>query len=390
MLLKKILNSLFLSLPLISVVSLTSCKKETETKLLKINMLAPYILGEFNNETDFKLELEKRLNNEIQQLGSDFKVQINFKGDDDSYETNSIDILKGNVDFAFISSGYLINNKDRIKKNNLKVGIQTLSKQFKGDIEYDFKNKDNQINQYQDGINDDLRKIAQKENELFHLYPRSTWEEKNKWNGSIYTEFYTNKNVPYQRGVMVILGSEEERNLIKKAWEDKNLEEFLKYGLVVGKPSSGSKYILPEALFKKHFGNKFISFADLITKGLIKQGEFKQMNTPNYIDSRIFFDNEGSYSYTKYKPNSDRYELSSERSNQKIEYFITTEVLPYNVGLFSNRIPDRIIRIFGLAMQNLRKNNQDIWGSQHGFNDYRYIQNQETEFWDVINKTLGK
>ncbi|UWV78769.1 hypothetical protein NWE59_01505 [Mycoplasmopsis felis] len=34
---------------------------------------------------------------------------------------------------------------------------------------------------------------------------------------------------------MVILGSEEERNLIKKAWEDKNLEEFLKYGLVVGK-----------------------------------------------------------------------------------------------------------------------------------------------------------
>ncbi|MCU9938384.1 hypothetical protein NWQ34_01580 [Mycoplasmopsis felis] len=118
MLLKKILNSLFLSLPLISVVSLTSCKKETETKLLKINMLAPYIFGEFNNETDFKLELEKRLNNEIQQLGSDFKVQINFKGDDDSYETNSIDILKGNVDFAFISSGYLINNKDRIKKNN--------------------------------------------------------------------------------------------------------------------------------------------------------------------------------------------------------------------------------------------------------------------------------
>ncbi|SYV96854.1 High affinity transport system protein p37 precursor, partial [Mycoplasmopsis edwardii] len=38
----------------------------------------------------------------------------------------------------------------------------------------------------------------------------------------------------------------------------------MSYGIGIGSSSSGSKYLLPQALMKKHFGDKFTSFLNLV------------------------------------------------------------------------------------------------------------------------------
>ncbi|TDV24173.1 phosphonate transport system substrate-binding protein [Mycoplasmopsis mustelae] len=391
---KKLLTTSIISVTALSFAITVSCAQQNRNRnIIKLNLTSPYDLSP-NEISNLKVDFENKLNTQLVTQGSKLKVKINFKSTDD-YVINADEIKKDVADVAFVSAGSLLTKKTDILNAGLKIKLQTLTKQFNGDIEYDFNSQQSKGG-YSDGSeNDDLRKIAKAENDLFHRIPRDKWDDTtagNKWNGSIYEAFYNESLVPYQRGAIILVGTDQQITEIKDAWDKKDLKKFIKFGIVFGDTDSGSKYILPEALLKKHFGSEFTSLAKLATSNNYKnsfvKGKLKQMNEPNFSNKHIFFDNEGSYAYTKFKANKDAFEVK--RKNEKIEIFSVTDVLPYNVGLFNSNLSDESIKQLSNALIALSTKKNDPWGPKVGFNSYRIIQNAETEFWRVIKNTIGK
>ncbi|MGZ9761862.1 ABC transporter thiamine pyrophosphate-binding lipoprotein p37/Cypl [Mycoplasma sp. 394] len=369
-------------------------KQENQSVKLSLGTPEQYALGNLTLD-QYKSKLENSLNDELKALKSNVKVEVIFRGQED-YKATFDDLTKGTSDFAFISAGYLQSNKAKVGELGFKLGIQTLTRQFNGDITYDFTTKAH--GHYTDGLDDDdLRKIAKNEDTLFHAKPRSQWDDKNNgynWDGQIYQSLYNAKTdlVPYQRGSIVLIGTDDIRSKIKQAWNSKNWNEFIKYGIVTGKNTSGGKYLLQQALLKKHFGASFKPLATVASEtpdNILIGGKIKEMNNPNEAKKHIFFDDETSWAWTKYKPH-DAYEINqSTRPNEKLEEFIVTEVLPYNVGVFGPYVSSDAINQVTAAFVNLYKNDKDIFGPTVGFNGYRKIDNPDVEFWPIVDNILG-
>ncbi|QKT05548.1 ABC transporter thiamine pyrophosphate-binding lipoprotein p37/Cypl [Mycoplasma sp. OR1901] len=391
----KFLNKIFfggLAFTSIPLVALSCSNKDKENlKEVKLSIYTGEAQGNLTDEEYNKILSQYKsqynqfisdLNEELKLINPELKLDINIKGEE-TYENQIQSIQKNETDIVFLSSASIYEKKeDLLKRSGGKLFLQTYTRKFKGQESND--------QSYVDGsTNDPLRKIALNEYELYKNKSNYT----GSWNGAIYQDLYQDSNnlTPFQRGMIIIVADENTKNEIVKAWEDKDYDKFISYGIGIGSQSSGSKYILPQALFKKHFGPKYKSFLNLQQdpkmQSYIKKVKFKEKDTNK--DIHIFLDNEGSYAYTKESKLAKYYE-SNERPNEKIHFLTVTDVFPYNVGLKSKRISDKDANDISQALINLSKKGKDIFGSSNGFNGYKLIENAETEFWDIIEKSLGK
>ncbi|WP_322961894.1 ABC transporter thiamine pyrophosphate-binding lipoprotein p37/Cypl [Mycoplasmopsis cynos] len=380
---KKLLFSSALLAPLI----IASCSFSQGSEAKIVNIKLGNSLKDKNKQQEFEAEVNKLL----KQRGSKFSVKFSFDGDTDAYQTNKDDILKGSQDLVFVSAGQVYANKKDIELSKIDLGIQTKTKAFKGSLNH---NMDKYINGREE---DPLRVLANEQEKLFKKFPRSEWNDKNEFSNGVYKAFYNDELTPYQRGLIVIVANENDTNGIIKAWNEKNLNEFINYGLGIGKKDSGSKYLLPEALLKKQFADKFTSLLELSTnknyQDKIKETKWSKMNDESFKDIKIFFDNEGVYAYSKFKPGKfDPYTInSSKRSGQKITFLTVTDVLPYNIGLYNSaKITKEEIKKLAEVFESLAKNGKDPWGPLNGFNGYGYIEDPKNEFWDVVKQSLNK
>ncbi|MBN4089324.1 ABC transporter thiamine pyrophosphate-binding lipoprotein p37/Cypl [Mycoplasma enhydrae] len=294
---------------------------------------------------------------------------------------DSISLLKkGSTNIAIVTTPLFIQQRDR----NIVPIIQTMTRAFKFDL--------NINDLYSDGTNADrLRIIAKNAQDLFAKKPYKEWTNDGyKWNGSIYEYFYDTKNVEYYRGLIMIQGTGKQRKKIKEAWENKDWNSFRNFGIVTGKETSGSKYILQEALFKKHFNKKDNSFQSFAID--------KKNNSEKYTTGRprdigkgslkkyhIVFDELGSFGYTHNKKNNDKY--SPEDKDSKIEFLTVTEPLKYNVIAVSKKsFFDNEITILKNAIIDVWKHKKDNYGPLVGFNEYKAIEDIQKEVIDPYEK----
>ncbi|QCZ36702.1 ABC transporter thiamine pyrophosphate-binding lipoprotein p37/Cypl [Mycoplasma nasistruthionis] len=368
--------------------------QEEQEKTYKLFLTTP----EWGDVENIKTTLQQQLNNKLVELKSKAKVEIKFTNDTD-YATLKENLNKQEADFAFISSGSIYdgrNQKQDLDKLNLK--LQSLTRKLKGS-DPEAKYQEN---------NNPLFASASNQETYFKAIPWSEqWNDKangNGWNGAIYTNFYEMNNyVPYQRGLIAIVANEQMTQDIIQAWNNKDLASFIKFGIGIGKSDSGSKYLLPQALFKKHFnkaGQEFLSFDEIRTntkkypQATLKQAKFTESQLEKNNDLHIFFANEGEYTWTKFK-DSKQYAFAVNNSNpgrtgQKITFLTVTDVLPYNIGVFSKNVSDKHANDISEALIKLASENKDPWGPSVGFNSYKIINDSKTEFWDVVKNTLGE
>ncbi|WAM08759.1 p37/Cypl family ABC transporter substrate-binding protein [Mycoplasmopsis cynos] len=214
---KKLLFSCALLAPLI--VASRSFSQGSEAKIVNIK------LGNSLKDKNKQQEFEAEVNKLLKQRGSKFSVKFSFDGDTDAYQTNKDDILKGSQDLVFVSAGQVYANKKDIELSKIDLGIQTKTKAFKGSLNH---NMDKYINGREE---DPLRVLANEQEKLFKKFPRSEWNDKNEFSNGVYKAFYNDELTPYQRGLIVIVANENDTNGIIKAWNEKNLNEFINYGL---------------------------------------------------------------------------------------------------------------------------------------------------------------
>ncbi|WP_426461130.1 ABC transporter thiamine pyrophosphate-binding lipoprotein p37/Cypl [Mycoplasma hafezii] len=355
-----------------------SCNDTNSKTEYILQLQAPY-----GNPEQIKQELTQYLNNFLAQKGSNKTVKINFvDGDDYSQVKDSLD--KNEIDFGMVSSGSIAQYKTDVQNKKLHIVMQTLTKQFEGEQANAWYKNDQGI---------ELQNIATKEQELYDKYPRNQWNNENNplgWNGSIYQAFYNDNLVNHQRGLFVIVATPTITEQIRKAWNEKDLKKFISFGLGVGSIKSGSKYLLPQALMQKQFGEQFKSFRDLTAKypNNISNTEIKKLNDVKTENIHIFMANEGFYAYSKVKE-PDKYTPTGYREGQKLSFLTLTDPLPYNVGIASDKMDLADAKIIVDAFSKLAQENKDPWGPLHGFNGYKYIDNVDTEFWQKVYEALN-
>ncbi|MEA4134694.1 PhnD/SsuA/transferrin family substrate-binding protein [Mycoplasma sp. 2704] len=363
-------------------------REDEKVTTYTLSLIKPYGI---ENADTYKTELNNLFNSEIQKIDKSIKLNIKLV-EDDSYNVAKDELLKGETDLAFINSGTLLSKKDEFISENLSVALQTLTKQFKGDIKDATYSKDSGAS---------LMTIAASENMYFKQKDWGNgWNQpEGEWAESYYPRFYSDELVPYQRGLIAIVATRTMADEIIKAWKTKDLEKFVSYGIGIGKSSSGSKYLLPEALFAKNFNTEtnkpFVSLDQLrVTySDKIKQAKLTEASTQAHANIHIFFDNEGSYSYTKYKDSKKfSYKVNpevrpGEGDQQQDIYFLTvTDPLPYNVGVYSSRVSDKAKKAINSVFKSLSEQNKDIWGPKNGFYGYKSIDNEQTEYWNKLSE----
>lgn len=357
---KKITLTLFSAASILSLLSLSSScdKKISNAEVMNISLISPWMEDEDKPEK-IRLELENKLQ-EI--IGEKVKIKVTYASDD--YLVNLQNISKGVIDLTFISHSSYENyiNQDKTKANKIKPLIQTLTKSFK---------YDNEKFSYVDGTkNDKIITNAKLQSNLFNQEKYSEWNY--PWNGSIYELFYDDKLVDFQRGIIWISGTDEVRNEIVNAWNNKDWNKFRSFGIVHGSADSGSKYLLPEKLLKQHFNlknNSFVSLAYEITNysNYFLNGKTKDMLKNNSF--HICFDNEGSYSWTK--NTIDNISKYTPMENEKMEILALTDPLQYNIAVVNNKkVNEEIQEIITNAFIQLYSSNNDNWGPTVGFYGY--------------------
>ncbi|MHA3838642.1 ABC transporter thiamine pyrophosphate-binding lipoprotein p37/Cypl [Mycoplasma sp. VS1572C] len=372
--------------------------ESNNTKEIKMDLIIPYaISGNQSKINELQAKVESTMNKALKDKGAKFEVKINMVNSD-HYDDVAARIAKGTTDLGFLSTGSLYNQNDYVDKFGPNV-IQTYQSKYKGEIKgARFNNSSNQ-----------LQEIAKNEQAVFDKIPWSAqWNDAttgNGWNGSSYTNFYQNylsteinDVVSYQRGLIAVVADDETTTKIKQAWESKNLNEFLSYGLGIGKPSSGSKYQLPEALMKKQFNTaekqQFKSLADIKSKeeynDKITKVSLTKASDEKYKNIHIFFDNEASYSYTtEYNDKAKYYYAVNEkvRPNEKITFLTVTEPLPYNIGVTSKKVTKEQLYMISQVLNSL-VNNDELYGRNVGFVAYSVEDMQSVE--NEIKQTLGE
>ncbi|MGC7160928.1 ABC transporter thiamine pyrophosphate-binding lipoprotein p37/Cypl [Metamycoplasma hominis] len=335
---------------------------------LKFSINKPW--GEASNKDNFFYEVINKIN----ENKKGYKVNnatLHYLDDNVDFIK---ELQKGTADIACLTPTVYNLEKD---KSNIHPFLQTMTRAFVFDQDFNA--------QYSNGLDDDpLRKIAQSAFDLFNKKPFENWDDKEyKWNGSIYESFYANKDklVDYYRGLVAVWGTQEELKAIKEAWNKKDWKTFRNFGIMHGSSSSGSKYLLQEALFKKHFnlkGNEFKSFLEDKQGNEVKyiKGKIKNIGKGAFSKYHIVFDDLGSFAYTHSK-GSAIYKLDDK--NSKIEFLTVTEPLKYNIFATSSNIPKELREIIANAMVEVWKEGKDTYGPTVGFNGYKIINDPMKE-----------
>ncbi|WP_330463443.1 ABC transporter thiamine pyrophosphate-binding lipoprotein p37/Cypl [Metamycoplasma gateae] len=313
------------------------------------------------------------------------KVEMDIKYIAENNDLVSV-LKKGTSNIGVITTPLYVLQENQ--NSNILPIIQTLTRAFKFDKNFNDK--------YSNGMEDDkLRQIAKNAQELFEAKPYTQWtNDEYKWNGNIYEHFYANENelVEHYRGLIMIHGTENERNAIKKAWDEKDWNSFRNFGLITGKQTSGSKYILQEQLFRKHFnleGNKFTSFAEDKLQNADKYTIDKARNIGkgSLKKFHIVFDELASFAYTNNKKGNL---YTPEDNDSKIEFLTATEPLKYNIIAVDKRaFNDQEINDLKNIIINVWREKQDDYGPTVGFNGYKTINDHVEEVINPYNEIFN-
>ncbi|WKX02667.1 ABC transporter thiamine pyrophosphate-binding lipoprotein p37/Cypl [Candidatus Mycoplasma mahonii] len=341
-------------------------KSASWDKEVQIQVKTPWSTVDIDTYSD-NIEREfNRLKNNDQFLKSkpDINVIVNKETSDDKILVQNVEAKK--FDFA-ISSISSVNNA---KKSLISPKLQTLTNAFKFD---------KTLTYYKDGNEngDELKKIAEAQNTLFHETLHKNLEnDDSKWTGSIYRKFYDfSTKVNFYRGMIWIAGADEEVNAIKDAWRDKDWAGFKSFGILHGNKKSGGKFILQEKLLKKHFGkNAFTTLAEEITNF---PNNFREAGSKTMIETiteyKIAFDYEGSFAWTK---NQDRdSNILTYYDAQNMQVLVVTEPLKYDIGYYRNDFDLLQANLLTKAIINLteKSTSEDIYGPTIGYNGYEKI-----------------
>ncbi|AZG68652.1 ABC transporter thiamine pyrophosphate-binding lipoprotein p37/Cypl [Mycoplasma struthionis] len=370
---KKSLKLFLFTLPLISPIISISCQNNNqEIKTLKDIRFAVNDPWFGSRSEGFFKNITKRFN---EKTNSNATYNVNFQQANADLASN---ILKGSSDVAVLTSG-LYNASNNASE--LIPIVQTMTRALSFDLD--------SSKRYSDGSdNDELVKIAKKAEALFLEKPYSEWnDEEYKWNGSLYQKFYApaDTSVDFYRGLVMIQGTNEELTKIKEAWKNKDWNTFRNFGIVLGDKDSSSKYILPQALFKKHFnkkGNEFSGFeVDKIEhSNKYNTGNIKDIGKGSLADFHIVFDDLGSFGYThNIKGNEKLNYYKPDNSNAKIEFLTVTDPLKYNVFVTSKRMSKDLRDALANSIIETWKANEDDYGFKVGFNGYKIINDYQTE-----------
>ncbi|EFF41838.1 ABC transporter thiamine pyrophosphate-binding lipoprotein p37/Cypl [Mycoplasmopsis alligatoris] len=240
---------------------------------------------------------------------------------------------------------------------------------------------------YNDGsINDPLRKMAKHENELQFSAPYGefkNWKDTKEtygFDGSKYAVFYNlDRTTLYYRGSILIAGNEAQRNAITKAWEEKNWEEFSKYGIIYKKKTSGGKFKYQVSLIAKHFSNKFKNENEVVkwleapeNSKFVLSGKDATIIGQEQGDKRTFniaFDDEGAFNWTPKSWGANNYVPTN--SDSVVRVLSVTNPAPYDAILARVGLAKEQVNLLSqaLAMINPKENTLGIYTGYNYFGD---------------------
>lgn len=361
---------LFTLLPIASAFTFVSagCNGNAEeSKLIKIYM--PSDGMEYTNDVQQK-EMLDIINSKLKK----YNIQAEFQkaGGDDKVTLN--DVLTNDNVIAFPAvSKYYLDNANYLDSTN--VFMRTLTNAFKNNLS---------SAGYSEGEDNYLIKQAKNQNEIFNSHNGyANWPSKDYINSTYEWCYEPNKTVGWQRGSIWIMGTDEELAKIKEAWNTRNYEEFRKFGIIMGKEDSGSKYLLPQALFRKQFNKYFAnsSFSEELNNAQLSSYYTKSLKAKDMGKQKsykIAFDNEMAFAYTK--SDGKKYVVNQkENPGAKLEILTVTDAIPYNIGVASKNIKQDILNAILDGFKETVKLNKNFVGVANGFNDYAAVTNVNDE-----------
>ncbi|AWX42951.1 High affinity transport system protein p37 precursor [Metamycoplasma cloacale] len=350
--------------PMVSITPLTiACNDTKEHKVLNFAVIQPWY---GDNDISFFNKIEEEYNKLKTDDMQDIKFNISFNAE-------NIDLLasirKGSADLAIVTSA-LYDDLPEIEKQTIKPFMQTQTTAFKFDKE---------------GMTD--KEIINTTESLFNAKPFVEWNDSEyQWDGNKYNFFYDNEGLSdFYRGAIWIWGNPETLGKLKEAWDNKDYDQFINYGIQTGKESSASKYLEQEKLFVKHFnktGNEFKSFAfDKIRRSdKYKVGNAKELSEGPNMNYHIVFDELGSFAYThNYKKLNDgsiqkRDYFRPKIANTELKLLAVTDKIYYNkFVLNTKKMNDKEIKLLQDCIINVKQAGYDNYGPRVGFNGYKRI-----------------
>lgn len=317
-----------------------------------------------------------KLKNQNPQTKNLAKVTFEFQDISDSKSAITQLLVADNsdksIDFAFANATSTI----EIDKNNqLQNALQTTTWAFANDLE---------PQTYSNGSdNDYLVKQAQELSKLFNQTPFNEWQNKQKgpqeWDGVAYRFLYdkNKRQVPFYRGMIMISGNSETLKNIKKYWDNKDFEQWEKFGIIHGEESSGGRWKLEANLIEQHFANYFKNKGKTLSEEKVKKPQYFFQESPQSTsigqnqNFRIAFDDEASFAWTPNK--GDGLRFTPKNPEEKIEILTLTNPLPYDIGSFRNDFNKIQKYLISQALINLSLNHRDTFGESVGYNGYQRI-----------------
>ncbi|ADN68950.1 ABC transporter thiamine pyrophosphate-binding lipoprotein p37/Cypl [Mycoplasmopsis fermentans] len=336
----------------------------------------------FNQVFNMKMK-EANLNQKV--------VSFHDSGNDESATLKEVNLNKFQVAFPGAWRYYqeYLNNKNK----NVVAFMQTKTRAFKTKSSLNY----NDQSLYDPSKSNNFATLqAQYENELFNSEGGYVnWSDKSMGGFVDYkflNMYEADKYVDHQRGCIWIYGTNEERNLIKKAWNDKDWETFYKKGIYYGSNDSASKYHLPQALLKKQFNldKNFTldSFASSNSK-YFKKGKAKELGKDNSSNYHIAFDNENSFAYSNHGNKAlENRDFYVKDKNKTYEMLTLTDPIPYNVAIANNSLSKNVLELLAQTYIELANKNNNYVGNLWGLNHYSVISNEQTEFINRIEAVM--
>lgn len=250
---------------------------------------------------------------------------------------------------------------------------------------------------YVDGsINDPLRKAAELENKIQFGEPYGefrNWKDTKDiygWDGSKYKSFYQDDSYTYvYRGSILISGTTQEQESIKKAWDEKDWNSFARNGIIFKNFNTGGGFKYQVSILAKHFSNYFGS-NNSIYDYFINKSNSDNFLTGKSADSigqlqgnnktfNIAFDDEGAFNWTPKQWGSHLYNPTNKSSVVRV--LTLTNPAPYDAVLGRVGLNKKQANLIGQALSSI-KGNENVFGI---FTGYNYFKNgSDISFNDLI------
>ncbi|OYD26733.1 phosphonate transport system substrate-binding protein [Mycoplasma testudineum] len=328
---------------------------------------------------------EKVFNEKYDQLKSENAskypnaINISMKVvSNDNSDARLQNVLTGKSGMTITNVANVIN----LNNPNITVGAQILTRAFKNDTTIKYYSDS-------DGPKYLSETAITETNELLKNTPFQSWDDvKQKWDGAKYEFLYSDPNdkINFYRGMILISGTDAIIRDIKDAWNTKNFEKFISYGIIHGKISSQGKYKLQDKLLRDHFGKGINEIP-----GDLRIQDSEKLNLIGSDNKyRIAFDDMYSFAWQNNSDGNVKKDIFKTKDNEYLQVLSLTNPLLYDVLIFNNKIlnADTINLIIDTFISLSIDNTTDTYGIYNGYNGYKKIDNFNDEIVIPFNKAL--